>query len=260
MKVDVLAAQERIKPVGTLNGINIYYVDHPPQPKVHCVGENFDEKESWLFRSCEYSNLCIDIDKKEFVFFQDGLLTLSYPWFSSTQVYQDQHVVAGGSQPKDWFRKNGKVVNIGQFQPKVTDEEPPSGYYQIKATMLPFYRHPTSWRNPGHLLWDDFMPLYTLLDMFDRENDHLLLAHLRRRPSDEFKEPVPETDIMGKFLPLMGETTSHLNFDEDFDLDLYDSDHSTRRRSGRRLVCPDHSITGGGSHADHGTNHWVRNV
>ncbi|KAI2503407.1 hypothetical protein MHU86_11036 [Fragilaria crotonensis] len=121
----------------------------------HCVGENFQEDQSWLFRSCEYTTLCFDLDRRDMVVYRQTPVPLPDYYWSSTQMHRNNTHVAGGSQPKTWFpilaqERFGMKTRIGRFRPR--SGKVPSSYYRFNATMLPFYRHPTSYRNPGHLL------------------------------------------------------------------------------------------------------------
>jgi hypothetical protein len=39
----------------------------------------------------------------------------------------------------------------------------------------------------GHLVWDDFLGLYTLLDMFDQSDEDLMLAHMIHKAHKDFE-------------------------------------------------------------------------
>jgi hypothetical protein len=218
---------------GTLNGFDIFYVDAPPISTVHCVGENFIEDTPWLFRSCEYMTLCFDIDRRDVALYRQKAVPLPEHYWSSTQMHHRNNThVAGGSQPKTWFPilaqdKFGMKTRIGQFRPR--SGKVPSSYYHFDATMLPFYRHHASYRNPGHLILDDFfMALYTL----------------------EFEESVPSSDIIERFLPLMGKHPYNIDVSQGYDLKLdnpkFASDGSDR------VICADHGLSGSGLFSDHG--------
>jgi hypothetical protein len=247
---------------GTFNGFDIFYVDHPPKSSVHCVGDNFDEDRGWMYRSCEFKTLCYNLDKGTFVYYLNSTVQLPGDfWWSATQRKRNRTNVAGGSQPRPWFPiVNEDIWNrttkIGMFSPEMKVGQAPSAYYRLKATMLPFYRHPTSYRNPGHLLWDDFLPLYTLLDIFDRENDRLYLAHMRRESTEEFEEWIPDFDIIDKYLPLLGDHQYNIEIENGFDFSETNSS-SPRFKDGEELVvCADHGLTGGGLFADHASHRW----
>ena len=50
---------------GHLNGLDLFHINRPPVSHVHCIGENFDDENSYVYRSCEYKNLCYDLDQKQ---------------------------------------------------------------------------------------------------------------------------------------------------------------------------------------------------
>ena len=59
---------------GYFNGVPVTYVaassSSPPlHSTAHCIGETFAEK-SWVHRSCEYRNLCFDLEEMDFVLFR----------------------------------------------------------------------------------------------------------------------------------------------------------------------------------------------
>ena len=87
---------------GQLNGLDLFHVNEPPASHVHCVGENFDAKNSYVYRSCEYKNLCYDLDRKELVVYADPSAFVAdedVEFKSSTQLSEEATVLAG-SQPK----------------------------------------------------------------------------------------------------------------------------------------------------------------
>lgn len=262
------AIKKNIHSDGTFNGFDIKFINHRPISKIHCVGENFDENRSWLYRSCEYTTFCLDLERGEFVVYpEETPVSLPQFWWSSTQMNdKNQTSVAGGSQPKSWFpviaqEQKQMKTHIGRYQPRIRYKKKhiPTSYYYMNATFLPFYRHPASYRNPGHLLWDDFLPLYTLLDMFDRtDEEHLALAHMLRPTTKEFEEPIPPFDIFSKFLPLMigsdnaekQEVELSKIGSQKLKLKNPSSEHSTN------IVCAKAGLTGGGLFSDHGEHRW----
>jgi len=245
-----LRLREKRRPAdATWNGLDLTYVNIPPTtPMVHCVGENFDNSNrSWLFRSCEYSVFCYDVQQEDFVIFRPEQLVLPNKWWSST--LSSRLDVAAGSQTKTLFGKPG----VGKFAPRVVNGAPPSGYYRLaNRTMLPFYRHPTSYRNPGHLQWDDFLPLYVLLDIFDRTDDSLVLIQMQR-PQDE----EPPFDLFTKFLPMMGANTNYIT-KKDSSLQFLGGvpKWKTTDDNEAHVICADTALVGDGLFSDHGKEHW----
>jgi len=269
------------QPDGTFNGIPIYHRNHPPSSKIHCIGENFEgENRSWLFRSCEYTTFCLDLRRQEFVVYpHDPPVPLPDFWWSSTQMHKNLTAVAGGSQPKSWFpviahQEKHLKTRIGQYQPRTRydpKKRPSSYYYLPNATLLPFFRHPASYRNPGHLLWDDLLPLYTLLEMFDRTETKVLPVRMRRPTTSEFEEPIPPFDIFSKFLPLIlnhnnnnknVEASTTTDYQVELDqlgldqLHLTNADLKKKFNKKHAIICAPHGLTGGGLFSDHGEHRW----
>mmetsp|Transcript_29661 Transcript_29661/g.48947 ORF Transcript_29661/g.48947 Transcript_29661/m.48947 type:complete len:506 (-) Transcript_29661:238-1755(-) len=276
----LLVAEEKVPASppsdGTFNGFDLYHVNHPPESHVHCIGENFQQDRSWLFRSCEYTTFCFNIDTKQYYIYADEKpLVVSKDVWSSTQVEKKDQLVSAGAQPKTWFpkiaEKKYKIkTRIGSFRPNVVyggssanNDNRPTSYYRLNATILPFYRHPKSFQNPGHLIWDDFLSLYTLLDVFDRTDDRIMLSQMIRPSTADFEEqPIPAntTDLMPKFLGLFGKDHVKYNLQtmESFDLKLRNIKESNLRKLKEEpiIICADHAIMGSGTFSDHGESHW----
>jgi len=213
---------------------------------------------SWLYRSCEFKTFCLDLDTRNFVIFRDEPLNLSSDTtWSSTEMNREHTAVAGGGQIEKWFPNVTKdsdrnFTRIGRYSPQIEYEGAPSAYYRINATMMPFYRHSASYPNPGHLQWDDFLPIYNLLDIFDRENDRLLFAYMRRPNTSDFQEqPIRSFDLIHKFLPSMGKHDYNIEIQKEFSLKL--NNPNLLKENETRLVCADYGLTGDGLFSDHGT-------
>jgi hypothetical protein len=64
--------------VGTFQGLPVTYHEIGTSSKrfassVHCVGENFQtENAAWMVRSCQFRNLCFDMNTNDFVLFQSA--------------------------------------------------------------------------------------------------------------------------------------------------------------------------------------------
>ena len=255
---------------GYFNGFPLQRVNEAPQTHVHCVGDNFNETSSWIFTSCQYQNaFCWDIHHNEFVVFPadpvvDGL-------DGTSSVSTNPQKVAGGSQPRWWWP--GKIMKkykdeitepVGQMEPKTyTDIRPPPFYYQLPPSVVwaTIYRHPKSYRNPGHLIWDDFLGLYTLLDTFDELDKHLLLSQLERSfvPPYGGAEGDTSKDVIHKFAPLLGLHHDYpFKIEEEYDIsdDLDWTDPNNGKTVNQRLICASRGVQGSGVFSDHGHDHW----
>jgi hypothetical protein len=56
---------------GTFNGYSIYYKEEKGLHTLpHCVGENYVDGVSWMYRSCKFNLFCFDTTTKDYVVFQ----------------------------------------------------------------------------------------------------------------------------------------------------------------------------------------------
>jgi hypothetical protein len=122
--------------------------------------------------------------------------------------------------------------------------------------LIPF--HSLNGANPGHLIWDDFLPIYTLLDMFQLTDRALLLMRyvLTNGPrglwaSCDLRETKTEmcNHMMNKFLPLMVGNDHQYNLSTTQDFDF-----SPRETGKSNLVCAKTGVAGIGSLTDHGVS------
>jgi hypothetical protein len=133
----------------------------PPTTQVHCLGEKiFPNREgAEKFRSCHFENLCFDLETKSFVLFpsQNSELLQSLPsdqnHFSS--IPKKMHGIPNG------FPRSASRVNV-------------SSYYQLDGMWLAMQTLNTC--NPAHVLWDSWLPLYSLLDVFGLQEESLLIS------------------------------------------------------------------------------------
>jgi hypothetical protein len=193
---------------------------------VQCVGDNFDADDTaWMYRSCDFHNLCFDLVEHDFVFVtspRDQALQQSIHSYndsaeqarrglsrkneetlqfltqmdykvaghkaaieSSMERLQDakdpisisvstsspnKYVSLGGLNP-NWTPDPAKGYPILKWFPREISSqemmETSDGYYYLlpsNAVLVPF--HSFGAINVGHLMWDDFLPLYSLLSIF----------------------------------------------------------------------------------------------
>jgi hypothetical protein len=108
----------------------------------------------------------------------------------------------------------------------------------------------------GHLVWDDFLPIYTLLRMFSLLDGYrpLLMRHvLEGEPlwstcdmDDKKKEMCQE--MLGKFLPLFGLSLGQFSTNHDYRLTL-----TANGKQKSNLICSRQGAAGLGVLTDHGT-------
>jgi len=157
---------------------------------------------------------------------------------SSTTMFRygsnnTQDVSIGGINQK-W---NEDGINRLRWFPKVVhvNRSEEITYYELPAdsVLLPF--HSLNGANPGHLVWDDFLPIYTLLSMFQIADRELILLRYVLKDAGEGGEQqrglwascdVREEKredcrkMMSKFAPLMAgsDARSLLTSTEDYEL------------------------------------------
>lgn len=200
----------------------------------HCLGENFvDEPKrtannAWKYRSCHFRNLCFDLVDQEFVLFLSAeqvalrkALDRSgehqfWPAGGTTEAYA---VAVGGIHPRfggkdialKWYPK---LRNISDFSKEGSGENSTSaGFYELPSNYVLVPWNSYHGFNPGHIITDDFLPIYTLLASFGLTDKKLAMIHIDL-PLDEnvnwwdscqnhWQECKP---YLTKFLPLLGTT------------------------------------------------------
>ncbi|GAX24404.1 hypothetical protein FisN_4Lh539 [Fistulifera solaris] len=197
----------------TFHQLPITYNDQfPLDSTVHCIGGTFGtfQQNDWLYRSCEFRNICFDLEAQEFVLFpskeeqQLADLLKRNPLVSlSTVSSPSLHVALGAVDPPDPSQLNDREKmqvhkkNLAWF-PLVRNTKVTKGYYELPEShiLVPFQEnHPMS---PDSLVNKDFLSLFTLLYEFglelkkpiyirhgknlplcDKECETLLKTHLR---------------------------------------------------------------------------------
>jgi hypothetical protein len=161
----------------TFNNIQVRRIDDMP-PKVttvSCVSpavfpnKNEDkideEKLAWMYRTCEYNNLCFDTSTRQYIAIteRDNVATHNFPY-----------VAIGGINPR-WINQDNYTANDLynsdirkiQWRPTKIAQEvvPNTTHYQMtkEYILLPF--HSMAGHNVGHLVWDDLYAIYTTLRM-----------------------------------------------------------------------------------------------
>jgi hypothetical protein len=174
-------------------------------------------------------------------------------------VNRSNTVSLGGINQK-WTMKSNGVPRLEWFpQINVSSADTVLSYYELppQVVLIPF--HSLNGANPGHLLWDDFLPAYTLLTMFqlEEESDLLLMRYVLKDEerglwaSCDWRQDKKEDceKMHKKFSPLMmGAGSNHdLATTESFNF-------QPKTQSKTNLVCARHGLAGMGALTDHGTD------
>ena len=253
---------------------------------VHCIGDNFaPSSESWKYKTCQFRNLCFDTQINDFVIFtskeQEELEKIaSNPNLTnaaiSTGMSDANGVSIGGLNPKwgrhvakmKWFPKVLKASDVLYGNDTVS-----TGIYELPedVVMVPF--HSFAGFNVGHLIWDDFLPLYTILTTFDLlHSDHVENKEgmknytkdvKRRKNKPLFIRYVLEEilwascekniercyNMMDKFLPLLiGNDGFALNMSTSVETNVNNSEHEEIKKGIRLWTTQKYDLS---LHADH---------
>lgn len=270
-------------PDGYFNGFPVYARQHPSNnddndpihSTVHCVGENFHD-DSWTQRSCHFSMLCFDLDYQDFVIFQSRNDEVLHKFLharpamdASTAMFKTASettgVMLGGLNLK-WSIETKKKPSSTSFKwfPRILNATEGMRYYELpsNAVMIPY--HSLSAKNPGHLVWDDFLPIFTLLTMFQLQNRDILPLRMLFKEklwasceaSDENEHACQK--MTKKFWPLMGGSNYKYNITTTNQVHFVLNKQSTRHS---KYVCAPRGAAGLGPLTDHGTKKlhgWIR--
>jgi hypothetical protein len=257
-------------PDGTFNGYPVYYHEKNTKEKevyssAHCVGENYQQELSWMHRSCHYSFLCFDTKEKDFVVFQE-------PKEKELLEHLKERPILDASQSSIRYNLHNNSVSLGgvnlkwtmndygvprlKWSPRVVESAPFSFYTLPEDVVLvPF--HSLSGSNPGHLVWDDFLPVYTLLGMFQLlDNKEPLMLRYTLADGrglwgscDFRKEKKAACKLMHKkFYPMMNQNSNSM-----LTTNVLAQFNVTTPDPKSHLICARHGVAGIGSLTDHGT-------
>jgi hypothetical protein len=260
----------------TFEGYTLTFQDTSPQQTIsHCVGENYQSKTSWMHRSCHFQFMCFDTASQEYVVFNDPqveglmqehvedshhLLDVSQSYLQPS-INKHNTVSIGGINLK-WGMDDNFGINRLEWFPQIRTVQDYTAYWELpdNVVMIPF--HSLNGANPGHLVWDDFLPIWTLLTIFQLDQSNMELLMMRYILQDgirglwascDYKDENNEqcTKMQRKFLPLMvglGSKYTDMPTNEDFAFRVPQDPKLTSTR----LVCAKHGLAGIGSLTDHG--------
>ena len=287
-------------PDGTFNGYPIYYYNvngssgsdnyyssplsgnmNGPTSIAHCIGENYQGSKSWMHRSCYYQFMCFNTKTNEFEIYQhpQEVRIQKYAkdrkFMDLSQSYNVNRNVTsvslgginlkwgvGTSSKNDGEERSG--IRRLEWYPRIITNYQPTSFYILPASvvMVPF--HSLAGQNPGHLVWDDFMSIYTLLNIFQLPTYHPLLIRYVLKPDKNGQGLWATCDyntqkhldcetMFHKFYPLMTTyNTSIITTQLETQFKLKNVDQQQQPKSS--LICSRHAAAGIGSLTDHGTD------
>lgn len=280
---------------GTFNGIpvRVRALSDAGPSRVHCVGDNYQTADAWRYRSCRFHFFCFNATSRDFQIYRSEeerkltdyvarhqpyvhsstTMLVSSPNNNNRNAKNAEPSVSIGGLNQNWFAVGmermkwfPRVVTMPSREESSSSSESPY-YYELppEAVLMPF--HSLNGANPGHFVWDDLLPLYTLLSMF-----RLLPGE---GPSGHIRDLMPmryvlhdgqpglwascdqSTDkkmdcskIMSKFMPLLLGKDSRYQFTSTVDYQLKLTDPSKAPVSD--LVCAKTGVAGIGALTDHG--------
>lgn len=181
------------------NRAPVYHVPQPPKlGRVSCVpthsrrsnGEKDENKSNnnnqrrngttnstsssdWMYRTCTYDNLCFDTASREFLLFVNDehnehdfsdFIDVAIGGINPRWAMQSPLMEEDGSNNENDDRGIYKV----RWSPRLVNAAESamvySSYFSLNRILLPF--HSMAGHNVGHLLWDDFYPLYQAMRIF----------------------------------------------------------------------------------------------
>ncbi|KAL7557524.1 hypothetical protein ACA910_005278 [Epithemia clementina (nom. ined.)] len=171
---------------------------------VHCIGENFGP-DAWMYRSCQFWNLCFDVTQREFVVFpspqelklRDLVKQMqSTVTISSLSSYETSQMAVGSIDPKF---STSDLDRLKWF-PRVAESNEilGDGYLELPAdvVVIPFRS------NSNRLLWDDVFSIFVLLETFGLSNSKRMPLQLQSFPSD-CKPTSPDAETCKEVLLLL---------------------------------------------------------
>jgi len=271
-------------PDGTFGGYPIYHRRIPPPPPddtlhdtkrattqqqqqpstlVHCKGQNW-KRDDWKHRSCHFTFFCFNVSSKTFQIYprreEDTYLErwsrhVSLMDVSESLVTNTTFLSLGGINMK-WGRDG---ISRLKWFPNIVTSPPPTDFYILPTQVVMVPYHSLGGWNPGHAVWDDFLPIWSLLDLFQLPNQDILPL---RFILDDGEPPLwascdspTKKDgcqiLQRKFLPLLhNQTMTTTTTQQDIQIEMNIKDSIPKSD----LICSKHGAAGIGDLTDHGLN------
>jgi hypothetical protein len=275
-------------PDGTFNGGPIFLQSKKISElhsHAHCVGETYQAQRAWQDRSCQFDFLCFNVTSGSYVVFEneaDRILSETYAVRKNAHVSSILHrgnesnsVSIGGVNLKwgqfgiprlKWFPDILEVPSFPEYMRSKNGlriREPELMYYELAPNSILIPYHSLNGANPGHLIWDDFLPIFTLLSMFNYLDDDQIkysALPIRQVLQDGERGLWASCDVrdektsvcnhmIRKFWPLLAGANSIYNYTTNIDTTFHEN-----KKGSSNLICSKHGVAGLGSLTDHGLN------
>lgn len=246
---------------GTFNHVPIFWYQKPPRAsRVDCIGHDDSlspngRRPAWQSRSCRFLNLCFDTSKMEYVFLTDD--------GGETSRVKNNHthsIALGGMNPR-WdighgFDRGGWKM---EWFPTLTKASAFSSFYQLPESVIFVPFHSLAGHNVGHLMWDDFYPIFRLLQSFGllerNQIQLLLLRHVLPHPlyancDIRRNKRIQCTNNFVKFLPMLG--MDPMTFSTNKRINVTVASKIPNNGAEPTLICAKTAVAGLGLLTDHG--------
>jgi len=249
---------------------------------VHCVGEDFSSN-AWMYRSCHFRNLCWDTKEHDFVVFQSSqeaklqrLLeerksrvagnAAAFAVTISTLLSFNASSLSIGSIDSDWDKAARDRLRWFPRVLPAQELDRTKGYLMLpeNTVLVPF--HAVNAMDPAHLLWDNFMPIFKLLEIFgmassSRHDDILPVRYVH--PDGELLTDTCESSpsnqaacsaVFHKLTPMLLGAAQRIPTTKDLREDTSSTDDSIS------YICAPHAVVGMGMLSDDGaqSQKWRR--
>jgi hypothetical protein len=264
---------EHTDPDGTFAGYPVYHRKlvsqdvAPPYTLLNCVGENW-QRDNWKHRSCHFTFLCFNMTSRIFqvyprdedIYLEKWSRQVALMDVSESLLTNTTFVSLGGINLK-W---GADGIQRLQWFPKIMTTPPPNEFYALppQVVMVPY--HSLAGWNPGHLVWDEFLPIWSLVDLFQLPDQDILALRYVLEDGEGLwascDAPAKQDEcriLQEKFWPMFNNQTTFVR---------PATSSGTRRATTQRdvklevtspktdLVCAKNGVAGIGDLTDHGVN------
>jgi hypothetical protein len=151
-----------------------------------CHGQTFDKRE-WRSRSCYYRNLCYDTAESKFIYYRSPSESLEFMKYSETVADNPKDYFEGpgfpsgagrGLLPTDLDVSLGPVNAMWEgggykWAPEIVDGPiPHTAVFDKTAPLFVLYMSYNG-HNIGHLMFDEHLPWFALMQSFGLETTHM---------------------------------------------------------------------------------------
>lgn len=225
--IDLSHQQQRRRPPpdGILNGnFPVYYHDltkntsfHTrPYSQIRCVGENYQrgvdenniDKVAWMHKSCHFRFVCLNLTSHEFEVYPRPTLEQELKQFSKERPMVDVSASSILLEGRGGLSIGGigntpNGVGLLQWFPAIVVDggSPPERFYALEENVVLAPFHSMRGWDPSSVIWDDFLGIFTLLNMFQFDHSHSSLGNGDGRHTSPYSDEEHRALLMRYVLP-----------------------------------------------------------